>query len=379
MFERSTVASPTPISSPALRRLADAARCTPMLMGLLVLLVVSTPRASEAKLKYELRTDLDNDAFTDFTSDENYSWGARISFHFPAPRRFFCLDGDYQTRTGVCVLRRAGGFDFRRLRFVVAIGQMFWTPDEIEFRAIRPQERPWAGLAYIGLGFEYETPTWRLTGELMLGFTGNLSGARYVQVWWHKFVPAPTQPWGWDHQIGEELIVNLRLRYERRFFTEATRLRTRLGTHHWFDASLTARAALGTFWGHVAGGFGFRIGYISHGFSAARVFAEQPADRKHGKRDEGRFLDFFQVYFFARFEAAHVFRDATLQGALFAPNPHTVQMIRWVPHAQIGLKFDLKYVDLHYSAVFVGPEVDTPAKRDDWHLYGQIWVGYQFY
>lgn len=345
-----------------------------LVVGLLV-----APRLASAKLKYELRTDLDNDAFTDFTSDWNYSWGARFSFHMPAPRRFFCLDGHYQQKTGVCVLRKGGRYDFRRLRFVVAVAQMFWTPDEIEYRAIRPDERPWAGLAYVGLGFEYETPTTRWAAEFLIGFTGNLSGARYVQTWWHKFVPAPTQPLGWDHQIGEEIVFNVRVSWERRFFAERTKLRTRFGTHHWFDASLTAQLALGTMWGNVSAGLGFRIGYITHGFSAARVEAERELAPQRSKRDPGRFLDFFEAYFFARFRIAHVFRDASLQGALFAPNPHTVQMLRWVPHAQIGVRFDLKYIDLHYAATWIGPEVDTPKQRDDWHLYGQIWVGYQFY
>lgn len=86
------------------------------------------------------------------------------------------------------------------------IGQLMYTPRDIQIGAPQPHDRPWAGLLYYEQVYALLSPDERtlttLTGQV--GGTGRLSLAEPAQKLWHRLIDRPL-PQGWDHQIGGQI------------------------------------------------------------------------------------------------------------------------------------------------------------------------------
>lgn len=97
----------------------------------------------------------------------------------------------------------------------LALGQNIYTPSDITVAELQPNERPWAGYLYLGLGIVRAErnaagqPVLIDSFELQLGVVGPLAMAGEVQTWWHANVSDSPRPMGWDHQLHNEPVINL--------------------------------------------------------------------------------------------------------------------------------------------------------------------------
>ncbi len=151
-----------------------------------------------------------------------------------------------------------------------SLGQNMYTPDEITFTHLDPDDRPYAGWLYIGrllqISADCDATAPLPPGadacqeqlhsfELDLGVVGPASGARWAQTQVHKIIDSP-EPLGWGHQIGNEPAALLLYRGKWRFPNRSLT----------FDATPSAGFALGNVLTYLSAGGTLRLGRNLSGF-----------------------------------------------------------------------------------------------------------------
>lgn len=107
----------------------------------------------------------------------------------------------------------AGGEVSRR--YQVIFGQSIFTPSDTNDENPDPDDRPYAGWLYGGIGWVQDTDRRRLDNlELLIGIVGPGAQARPAQNDWHQFIGVDSAN-GWDHQIHNE--PGVMLSYERKY------------------------------------------------------------------------------------------------------------------------------------------------------------------
>lgn len=96
-----------------------------------------------------------------------------------------------------------------RTGFVV--GQNLYTPTDITRRDPQPDDRPYAGILYLGRTFELVRGRWQHEMEYDFGVVGPLALGESVQVGWHEVTDSWT-PEGWHNQLGTGLLAHAILR-----------------------------------------------------------------------------------------------------------------------------------------------------------------------
>lgn len=150
-----------------------------------------------------------------FNSDRYYTQGLQVNYLGPtvaedsawsAPFNFLSDD------LGIF----SGGSDVSR-HYEVLLGQQIYTPANIHTAVPDPNDRPYAGWTYGGLGLIQDTDHRQLDHlEVQLGVVGPASGARQAQNDWHQFIgvlPAD----GWDSQLHNEPGIMISYQHKWRF------------------------------------------------------------------------------------------------------------------------------------------------------------------
>jgi lipid A 3-O-deacylase len=138
--------------------------------------------------------------------------------------------------------------------FGVALGQTIYTPRNIETPNPDPTDRPYAGWTYLEFAFVSKTQSISDTLSIQAGVIGPHSYAEDVQRLAHR-VTDSAKPLGWDHQLRDEIGVNLV--YERRWRFYARSLYQTLGV----DLVPHAGASLGNVQTYANAGGTLRLGF----------------------------------------------------------------------------------------------------------------------
>jgi len=83
-----------------------------------------------------------------------------------------------------------------------------YTPEEIERSGLITDDRPYAGMIYLAVGFHSKNDRQMDTLEFDVGIVGRHSYAEEFQRASHRWVAA-TDPQGWEHQLHDEPIINV--------------------------------------------------------------------------------------------------------------------------------------------------------------------------
>lgn len=211
-----------------------------------------------------------------------------------------------------------------RKRASFTLGQSMFTPSNIQLRDPPPQDRPYAGWLYAGVGLVSATDKRLDNLELNLGIVGPQSYAEGAQKFWHHVIGAK-QPQGWSHQLKNE--PGVLLTYERtwRALVEAYPLG--------FAADLSPHAggSLGNVLTQAAGGLMLRIGRnLPEDYGPPRIRPSLPGS------------DFFVPtarfgwYLFAGAEERAVAQNIFLDGNTFVHSA-SVDKNTWVGEFQYGI------------------------------------------
>lgn len=95
-----------------------------------------------------------------------------------------------------------------------SIGQNIYTPEDIRLTELSENDRPYAGITYLGFGLHSKDRRRMDTIEINLGMVGPHSYAEETQKIVHEITNS-AEPRGWRHQLKDEFIINLF--YERKW------------------------------------------------------------------------------------------------------------------------------------------------------------------
>ena len=89
------------------------------------------------------------------------------------------------------------------------IGQNMYSPRVIDDPNPQPDDRPWAGWLYGGVGVAHVSGNRHQIAAVKLGPTGPLSFAEEAQTYVHRYVSNSPKPLGWGNQLRPRLGVQL--------------------------------------------------------------------------------------------------------------------------------------------------------------------------
>ena len=310
----------------------------------------------------------ENDLFGD--SDAQYTNGLKVSW----------LSGDLhriERRPGVPpwllgLIERLNAFerrvvddDGRQFNFGFSVGQLMFTPDDVETSALVPDDRPYAGWLYGALTFVSKSRNIADTLEFQGGVIGPASLAEQAQNLVHDIRDIPRAR-GWGKQLDSE--PGFVLFYERKWRLQRVKLIDDLG----YDFITHAGLALGNVYDYGATGGEFRFGWKlpdDFGTSLIRPGGDSNAPTASSTRVRG-----LGVYGFVAMTGRVVGRNIFLDGNSFGDS-HSVDKKPLVGDLIVGGSMVYRSAKVSYAQVFRTKEFDG---QDDAHNFGSISLSLSF-
>ena len=252
----------------------------------------------------------------------------------------------------------------------LSLGQNMYAPEDLERMDLIREERPYAGITYVALGFHSKNSRRMDTLEIDLGILGPHSYAETVQKNWHRWIDS-AEPKGWEHQLKDEPFLNVF--YERKW----KMLKSKIGRGFASDLIPYVGCSLGNaFTGANLGGQ-FRFGWnLPNDFGTHRIRPGSDTNAPVDARDP-RFLPTFKrlgIHVFAGLDARAIVRNILLDGNTFRDS-HSVDKKHFVLHAMVGLGILIHRFKISYAYAYQTKEYET--QRDE-QQYGAITVSFSY-
>lgn len=322
------------------------------LAPIVLLLIVCHPLDVSAELPETgfWSLQLENDLWGS-SDDRFYTHGTEISFATAEPAPAFV-----ERITDTLPFYRKGDVGMHGF----SIGQKIFTPEDIERNDLIEDDRPYAGWLFIDFGvahlFEDDGDEERINGLILtLGLVGPSSLAEQTQKEFHRLIDT-TIPQGWDHQLHDELGINVSyIRKWRHLYPfEGGRQ---------FEVSRHGGLTLGNVYTYASAGMMARWGTrlkndigppsISPGFPGIPAFRPDPA---------------FNWYLFAGLEARAVAHNIFLDGNSFRDS-HSVDKKNLVADLQFGVAFHFRDLRISFTNLMRSKEFEGQSEPTN---YGAI-------
>ncbi len=295
---------------------------------------------------------LENDLFAG--TDQNYTSGVGmtwVSHDIPGRLKAECLPAPVRLHAQLIQFMNPEFWDdadnsVATQNVTVKAGQSMYTPEDYSRTELITDDRPYAGLLYVGLAWNRRRPV-RQSGEEMLdtreitlGVIGPWSLAEQSQNLVHDAIGSP-RFLGWDHQLENELAFQMALDRKYKLFRGAGAVIPGFTT----DAIRTVGLRLGNIESSATLGIEGRVGWnLPNDFGSypIRPGAENrppSAASLHGEPNDAippTSRPRPGIHLFGIVEAKAVAWDYSLDGNMFASS-HSVTRIPWVAQAAIGL------------------------------------------
>lgn len=249
----------------------------------------------------------------------------------------------------------------------ISFGQNMYTPEDIDSRELVKDDRPYAGVTYLGFALHRKNRLVMDTMELNLGIVGPDSLAENGQKLFHE-ITGSSIPNGWDNQLDNEFGFTLTLQRSRRFVSgeEAA-----IG---WgWDLIPHAGITAGTFAVYANTGAELRFGYhIPSDFGNA--LARPGSNVSVPAADSGmpgRWHS-FSITAFLRTEGRAVAHNIFLDGNTFTDS-HSVDKKPFVADLAAGISVIYKNFKFTYAHVHRTREFE---KQDKGHTFGSFSLSY---
>lgn len=212
-----------------------------------------------------------------------------------------------------------------------SLGQNIYTPVDIEQRDLIENDRPYAGISYLSLGFHSKRRERMDTLEIYAGIVGPHSYAEDVQKKVHDIVGSGN-PGGWEHQLADEPVIGATYEQKRKLYKN--QWASGLG----YDVSLNFGGGLGNAYTYFNCGSSFRIGLnIPSDFGTCRIL---PVSCDNSIVENQTAHNFFQkhhlgLYIFVSVDGQAVLRNIFLDGNTFQES-HYVKKYPLVADMLVG-------------------------------------------
>ena len=252
---------------------------------------------------------------------------------------------------------------------VMAIGQNIYTPDNTEAFGPVPNDRPYAGWLYVGLGVVWKDANVRNSLVLDIGVVGPWAYAQEAQRFVHDARDLD-YPNGWDNQLHNEL--GVMLVYERMWRWPKHARRSG------FDWEILphAGAAVGNVQTYANLGAELRFGLnLPDDFGTASIgtaaTTSTPVDGQMSA-DRSRFdLGF---YGFTRIDGRAVGHNIFLDGNTFG-NSASVERNPFVADLSVGFAMNIKNTKIAYALVYRTREYRTQPEAQ---IFGTVSINWSF-
>ena len=311
---------------------------------------------------------MENDLF--YNTDRQYTHGTKISWISPDLSNYrddpFVPAWSYPLIESLPFINEPGYQ--RSISF--SLGQNMYTPEEIERSDLIKDDRPYAGITYLAIGFHSKNARQMDTLEFDVGIVGRHSYAEDVQKNIHHWVAA-TDPHGWENQLSDEPIINVF--FERKWRLLRAKYRWGLGSD--FIPHIGASAG-NAFTGASAGGevrFGW---HLPNDFG---TYIIRPGSDSNAPVDntDPRFYTLLHragVHLFFAVDGLAVARNIFLDGNTFRDS-HSVEKEKFVACFVGGIGFIVNRFKITYSHVYQTKEFKTQEKEQQ---YGAISLSFTF-
>ena len=149
-----------------------------------------------------------------FDSDKYYTQGLEFAYLGPDVAADSAWIAPFDALGGLGLFDAEGAGEVSR-RYEVLLGQSMFTPEDTAREDPDPDDRPYAGWLYGGVGLIQDTDRRRLDHlELLAGVVGPAALGKTTQNDWHQYIDIDKSR-GWDEQLHNE--PGLVLSYERKW------------------------------------------------------------------------------------------------------------------------------------------------------------------
>lgn len=313
-------------------------KCWLLIFGAMV--ASSTLHATNAdstRLRRQLQLTVDNDAYFFTSYDRYYSSGIFASYSRLIEKPYLNLSpqsGKYSV-------------DYWFSHYI-------FTPKNILWDQVEVLDRPYAGMATLGiqLNYLYENAAFSLRTDV--GWMGPATQTGELMRWWHKTLRI-RQPRGWDYQINNTPVVVLSPQYYRRLPVSKNA-----------DVVSVSSFDMGTVFNRLSQEVAVRVGRpgkLNQSHFTNSLFG---ASKGHNKLVEW--------YLLASLEGGFVVYDATIDGNFIGPeSPYVEQSESWVLRHTYGLVLAGKRVDFELAYKITSREVVGAEE----HRYMRCKIGYR--
>ena len=219
--------------------------------------------------------------------------------------------------------------------YAISFSQDMYTPENQNLYQVDSTDIPYSGLLYLTYTRHSNDikKGSKFISKLYLGVQGPAAGAGEVQNWVHKYVSDDPSVRGWQHQIGNGLILDYQMIHMKMLPVRARHV----------EISTMAVARVGTLFNYAQLGLSMKLGWFNYSFlnfdGLFNVFSKKGSyeleDIRWSQKRKGNarlakkprtvFVNRdFQIYTHLRYLAEYMFYDGTVQGSLipFEESPY---------------------------------------------------------
>ena len=260
-------------------------------------------------------------------------------------------------------------------RYSLAIGQSIFTPqgDKKPIRTVVKDDRPYAGWLYATAGVIVDTKQSFHTAEITVGMVGPASGAEKTQHWIHREITDSPIAEGWDHQLKNELGLNLHYGnayHWKKGILDAEKISSKFSKLEW-DITPSSGFSIGNIYTNIEAGATFRVGrHLSADYGPPHISPNITGSDYFETMQDGT----IGWYAFIGFEERYVARDIFLDGNTRRKS-HSVAKKKHVSDKHIGVAILYKDIRIAYTMTHRTRQFKTQRKPQK---FGAITMTVQF-
>jgi len=339
----------------------------------LLSLIVAIPSAAIAEVKNAadsktLSFYLENDAFAG--TDRYYTSGLRLTLISPDltnyPEHSRLPEWSHPLIDHLPFVHDPG---YQRAIYF-SIGQNIFTPEDIKRKDLIEEDRPYAGLAYLAIGFQGKNTLHMDTLEFDLGIVGPHSYAEDFQRQFHAWVDSPT-PMGWDNQLDDELVAGIVYMHKHKL------IQSGLGNGFNYDVIPHIGGGLGNLKTYVNAGVQVRFGWnLPNDFGTFLIHPGCECNVPVDERDPRFFPPHhrFGIHTFFAIDTIAVFHDILLDGNTFQDS-HSVEKKPATADIMTGLSLIFSRFKMSYAYVYRTKEFKNQEKAN---VFGTITISFTY-
>ena len=251
----------------------------------------------------------------------------------------------------------------------LSLGQNLYTPEDTDRSDVDEDDRPYAGITYLAVGFHSKTERRKYSWEFQIGIVGPHSYGEEVQNWAHDLIDKQRAK-GWDNQLEDEFIFEGIFENQRRIY------HSDINENFSYDLISHLGGRIGNVSIYTNAGAEARIGWhLPRDFGTCPIRAgcetNSAFDELETKLFRTRMLG---INLFAAMDGRAVLWDITLDGNTYKDS-HSVDKEVFVADLMAGIGLEYGRIKASYSYIYRTKQFKT---QDYDPIFGAVSFSYSY-